>query len=117
MEGRYILWLFSLLVLTLSGCATHSAYWQEAPPLAEGKGRIWVYRTGKFLGRMNHPVMHVGSAVAGDVEQGRAFYVDVPAGDYLLECTGMGWGKCDLTISAGETKYVRVKSSFWAGFE
>ena len=61
--------------------------------------------------------MHVGSEVAGDVEQGRAFYVDVPAGDYTLECTGMGWGKCDLTVSAGETKCVRVKSSIQAGFE
>jgi hypothetical protein len=117
MKGRYVLGSCCVLVLVLTGCATRSAYWQEAPRLAEGQGRVWFYRTGKFWGRMNHPVMHVGSVVAGDVEQGRAFYVDVPAGNYLVECTGMGWGKCDLSVSAGETKYVRVKSSVRAGFE
>lgn len=117
MQGRYILGFCYLLALLVSGCATSSKYWEAAPPLADGKGRIWFYRTGKFWGAGNHPVMHVGPIVTGDVEKGKAFYVDVPAGGYVLECSGMGWGKCNIGVSAGETKYVRVKSSFWAGFE
>jgi len=116
MKGRHVLPFFFVLVLI--GCATNnSKYWETAPPLAEGKGRVWFYRTGRFWGAGNHPVMHVGSVVAGDVEKGKAFYVDVSPGDYVLECTGMGWGKCNINLSAGETTYVRLKLSFWAGFE
>jgi hypothetical protein len=117
MKGRLLLGLLFVAVSLFCGCATGSRYWQTEPPLAEGKGRIWFYRTAKFWGGGNQPVMHVGSAVAGNFEPGKAFYVDVQPGDYVLECSGMGWAKCNLNLAAGETKYVRLSLSFWAGFE
>jgi hypothetical protein len=117
MKGRYIVGFVCLSVLLLTGCTTNSKYWEMTPPLAEGEGRIWFYRTGKFWGAGNQPVLHVGSVVAGNVEKGKAFYLDVPAGDYVLECTGMGWGKCEINVPAGKTKYVRLKLSAQAGFE
>ena len=117
MKGRLILGFICLFVSLLTGCETSSKYWEGAPALAEGKARIWFYRTGKFWGGGNQPAMHVGSVVAGNVEPGRAFYIDVPAGDYVLECTGMGWAKCNISLSAGATKYVRLKLSARSGFE
>jgi hypothetical protein len=116
MKGRGILALLFVSVALLSGCKTTSSNQQTPPPLADGKGRIWFYRPAKFFGAGIQPVMHVGEAVAGTVGSGKAFYVDMPAGDYVLECSGMGRGVCSVSLLAAETKYIRLRLSFWAGF-
>lgn len=109
MKGCFVLFGVALSICLLSGCASApktSNYARTAPPLAEGRGRIWFYAL-KRGGVEFDPAVHVNYATVGAVQKYKCFYKDFPPGNYLVECTTEWRGTCQVKLFAGETKYVR----------
>jgi hypothetical protein len=107
------------LALTLAafcGCQTASektSAWQLVPPIAQGQSRIWFYRPGTFFGKGITPVVEINYETVGEVELGKALYVDRPPGNYVVEYKvhGMRAGKDYMELAAGMTRYVRLKQA------
>src|ERR1700733_4222177 len=110
MKGRDTAFLLGLLAVLFSGCATGSKsadYWRTAPPLAKGQGRIWIYWPGASW-RKSEFNIQLNYASIGASQEGRAFYLDRPPGNYLVEASQIGQTKCYAKLFAGEELYVRM---------
>jgi len=89
MKGAAIL-ITGLAVLLLEGCVSmpnFTEYANRLPPPMQGEGRIWFYRQPRFVGY---------------------FYVDRPAGNYVVTCETEQINECRLVLSPQSTKYVRL---------
>ena len=76
---KWLLWV-SVLLLIATGCAARGPV-AEAP-IPAGQGRIWVYRNWLPSESLNLANIEVNGAYFGSVENGGAFYRDVPPGAY-----------------------------------
>ena len=100
----------------LAACATGKSV-TEAPeaqvPLAPGKARIAVYRTG-ILGAAVQPAVSVDGRKTGSCTPNGVFYVDVRPGKH--EITASTEVTETLTVNAGANRVTYVECSIGIGF-
>ena len=72
----------SALLLVATGCAARAPV-AEAP-IPAGQGRIWVYRNWLPSESLNLANIQANGVYFGSVENGGAFYRDVPPGTYHI---------------------------------
>ena len=90
------------------------AYGQDAKQLAppkQGYGRIWFYRQSRFIGGGIQPPVLLNGEKIGKARSGGSFYVDRPAGTYVVTCENEQINECRVVITARSTKYVRLSTS------
>ncbi|HTL12331.1 MAG TPA: DUF2846 domain-containing protein [Bdellovibrionota bacterium] len=103
-----------LIVLFASGCASpgpkYSSVRHDIPALKAGEGRIYVYRQPAFLnmGAGLQPDVDLNGKVIGTARVDVVTFIDVAAGTYKISCTTEKTNELELTVTAGETKYVRL---------
>jgi hypothetical protein len=93
----------------LSGCATGKTITQSEkslPPVAEGMGRIVVYRTG-LLGAAVQPTVSIAGAPKGKCTPNGAFLVDVAPGDHVVSAKTEVMRETLVHVTAGQSSYVR----------
>jgi hypothetical protein len=78
---KWLRWAGVLLLIT-TGCAARAPV-AEAP-IPAGQGRIWVYRTWLPSESLNLANIQTNGVYFGSVENGGAFYRDVPPGTYHI---------------------------------
>jgi hypothetical protein len=126
MAGDAVLWprvwrlSVSTLLLLTTGCAAR-------PPVAEtpipaGQARIWVYRNWLPSESLNLANVDVNGVYFGSVENGGAFYRDVPPGAYHI--VPESWANnpetrpsmdANVTVVPGQQLYIKVvDSTSWA---
>ena len=71
-----------LLMLSAAACATSPA--PQVSALLPGQARIWFYRTWLPSESLNLANIDVNGVYFGSVENGGAFYRDVPPGNYHI---------------------------------
>ncbi len=105
----------AFVTLVASGCATGPQCKEVAssiPTLKETQGRIYFYRTNSMIGAALQPSIKVNGEAVGTSKPGGFFFVDEPAGQYVVS-TATGTEKSvSFKLDAGETKYVRTSVGF-----
>ena len=108
--------LFSVLFLAfiITGCASTSktsesksneAKTFEAP---DGKGTVFLYRTGRAVGAAGQLSVRVNSTPAGGTGPGTFFRWDFKPGTYtFLSSTGESSAVVELDVKAGQVYYLR----------
>jgi hypothetical protein len=99
------------LVLALDGCVSmpkFTEYAHRLPPLVQDEGRIWFYRQSRFVGSAIQPSVLLNGEKIGNAKPGGYFYVDRPAGKYVVTCETEQINECRLVLEPGSTKYVRL---------
>jgi hypothetical protein len=117
---RWLMRLASGLLLLATGCA-------HRPPVAEvpipaGQARIWVYRTWLPSESLNLANIEANGVFFGSVENGGAFYRDVPPGTYHI--VPESWAHdpsttpnqdTNVAVAPGQQVYIKiVDSTSWA---
>jgi hypothetical protein len=98
----------------VSGCATgvpYSSMASSIPPLKDGEGRIFFYRSASRVGAALTPELRLNGAVVGKSQAGGFFFVDRPAGTYQAAATTEVEKTLSLSLDEGEIKYVRASPS------
>jgi hypothetical protein len=72
-----------------SGPVTQSA----ASPAATGTGRLYLYRQGRFLGKITHFSAYVGDTFLAEIHNAEYASMEVPAGTVLITAAGPIIGK------------------------
>jgi Protein of unknown function (DUF2846) len=104
---------FPLFVLCslMIGCVSMPNFAENAkrfPPPEQGKERIWFYRQSRFVGSGIQPSVLLNGEKIGKARPGGYFYVDRPAGNYVVTCETEQINECRLFLAPGSTKYVRL---------
>jgi len=110
MKGAPIL-ITGLAVLLLEGCVSmpnFTEYAKRLPPPMQGEGRIWFYRQSRFVGSGIQPSVLLNGEKIGKARPGGYFYVDRPAGNYVVTCETEQINECRLVLAPQSTKYVRL---------
>lgn len=105
----------SFVALVASGCASGPQYKDLAssiPTLKESQGRIYFYRSNSMVGSAVQPDIRLNGTVVGESKPGGFFYVDEPAGTYVVSTATETEKTATFTLDAGETKYVRTRIGF-----
>ncbi|WP_250486564.1 DUF2846 domain-containing protein [Caballeronia sp. GaOx3] len=105
----------AFVTLVASGCASGPQYKDVAssiPTLKESQGRIYFYRSNSMFGAALQPNINLNGALVGQSKPGGFFYVDEPAGKYIVSTTTETEKTVSFTLDAGETKYVRTSVGF-----
>jgi hypothetical protein len=82
------------------------------PSLPKDKGRIYFYRLAKVWGAALRPKIRLNGETIGRPLGGRFFFKDVDPGTYEIAIRTEALRKVVLTISAGQTQYVRMSVGF-----
>ncbi len=108
-------WLMKLAAVAatavaLAGCAgpQYQSLQGRIPPIAQGNGRIYFYQPQTTPVAAAQQKLRVNQDVVGRNKPGSFFFVDRPAGSYVvtnLYWTGEG---VSFRLDAGQTRYVRV---------
>lgn len=100
-------------VLLVAGCAGTGAKHEEMamPGLKGGEGRIYFYRQTALMGVILSPDVRLNRDVVGEAKAGSFFYVDRPAGNYVVTSSAEAEKPLAFRLSPGETKYVRMEMS------
>jgi hypothetical protein len=107
----------SSLVLTsalLAGCASGPRLSEKRasiPPIPEGNGRIYFYRTTTF-GAAIQPGIRLNGEKVGVAKPRGVFYVDRPPGPYEVETKTEVTRKLSLSLDPAQTQYVRFNMGF-----
>jgi hypothetical protein len=78
---KWLLWASALLLIT-TGCAARAPVVEA--PIPAGQARIWIYRNWLPSESLNLANIDVNGVYFGSVENGGAFYRDVPPGNYHI---------------------------------
>lgn len=94
----------------LAGCAgpKYESVQGRIPPIAQGNGRIYFYQPQATITAAVQQKLRVNQDVVGRNKPGSFFFVDRPAGSYVvtnLYWTGEG---VSFMLDAGQTRYVRI---------
>jgi Protein of unknown function (DUF2846) len=103
--------LLLLTIVGLIGCVSmpnFTEYAHRLPPPGQGEGRIWFYRQSRFVGGGIQPSVLLNGEKIGKARPGGYFYVDRPAGNYVITCETEQINECRLVLEPGSTKYVRL---------
>lgn len=79
-------------------------------PLPEDQGRIYFYRLAKLWGAGLYPKIRLNGEAIGKPIAGRFFLKDVEPGTYEITIRTEVLRKLVLTISAGQTRHVRISA-------
>ena len=85
---------------------------QALPPLDPAKGRVIMYRTSS-MGATYIPEVLLNGEKVGRPNRPGVFFRDVPPGSYAVSTT-MTPRVANFALAAGEKKYVRLTSGFFA---
>ncbi len=109
----------------LAGCAVPSAqelaeknrlFTSYPPP---GQGRIWTFRADLPEFTRQEPFVRINGRIVGVALLGRAYYRDVPPGDYEVSVDSEGvapYQFAHFALAPGQTAYVAIDAnSWWAG--
>ena len=114
---RRMLWASGLgLLLMASGCAEPPGTAQvavAAPPVPAGQARVWFYRPLEPYGSLNLAGIDMNGSYVGAVENGKAFYRDVPPGHYHIAPQSFGRDvnqDRDVDLAPGQQLYVKIVS-------
>lgn len=103
------------VTLVASGCASGPQYKEVAssiPTLKEAQGRIYFYRSNSMFGAALQPSINLNGTSVGKSQPGGFFYVDEPAGQYVVSTTTETEKTVSFKLDAGETKYVKTSVGF-----
>lgn len=101
----------SAATLLATGCASGPEFKDVAssiPTIKETQGRIYFYRSNSMFGAALQPDINLNDQVVGKSKPGGFFYVDEPAGDYVVSTTTETRKTLSFKLEAGETKYVKT---------
>lgn len=103
----------------ISGCASGPSFEEYSGTMdavSADNGRIYIYRVSG-LGAAIQPKVRINDEVVGKAVPKGFFYVDKPAGQYVISTTTEAERNLSLGLAAGEEKYVRleVKMGLFAG--
>jgi hypothetical protein len=88
---------------------TYATLHASEPALATGMARIYFYRDSGIMGVAIQPTIMIdGVSAGGRAKPGDYFYVDRPAGTYVVSTTTEKKEAVTLTLSAGQSMYVRM---------
>jgi hypothetical protein len=110
MVGMRFITTLCLLVFSSVTAWADEDWISRLPSPAAGMGRIVIYRVPGFLGAAFQPAIYVNNLKIGDAEMHRAHVIDRPPGDYEVRVRLEGTWKLNVTLAAGETRYVRLVS-------
>jgi hypothetical protein len=106
---KWLLWASALLVIA-TGCANRQPIAET--PIPAGQARIWFYRNWLPSESLNLANMNVNGAYFGSVENGGAFYRDVPPGTYHIvpESWAHDPSKQDtnVAVAPGQQVYIKI---------
>ena len=121
-------WSLGIMILAiavLAGCAVespeqvaekHRLLTSYPPP---GEGRIWIFRTDLPEITRETPYVRINGQIVGVALLGRAFYRDVPPGNYEVTVDSRGVAPSQFAhfgLAPGQTAYVAIDAnSWWAG--
>ena len=109
---KWLLWV-SVLLLIATGCAARGPV-AEAP-IPAGQGRIWVYRVWLPSESLNLANIQANGVYFGSVENGGAFYRDVPPGTYHV--VPESWAHdpnttpkqdTNVAVTSGQQAYIKI---------
>lgn len=112
---RWPHWASGLLLIA-AGCAEPSATTRVAvapPPVPPGQARVWFYRPLEPYGSLNLARIEMNGSYVGAVENGSAFYRDVPPGHYHIAPESFGRDvnqDKDVDLGPGQQLYVKIVS-------
>ena len=113
MQSRHLLFVFSLVLLLLTGCASGPKYSEVASgfdSLDSEKGRIYIYRPSA-VGAAVQPKVKLNGEVIGQAISHGFFFVDRAPGEYQIMTSTEVDRSLSLTLDKGETRYVRLNIS------
>ncbi|WP_192579579.1 DUF2846 domain-containing protein [Achromobacter xylosoxidans] len=100
----------AVMAVALAGCAgtRYETAAAQIPPIPQGQGRIYFYQLHPNLVTTRQQKLRVNGVVVGRNKQGGFFFVDRPAGSYVV--TSLYWTDSGVSfmLDAGQTRYVRV---------
>lgn len=112
---------FALAALMLSALPVSAAYAADTtyatlhasePAIAAGQGRIYFYREDGLLGVAIQPTIMIdGVSAGGRAKPGDYFYIDRPAGTYVVSTETEKKETRNVTVVAGEPVYVKFEVS------
>jgi uncharacterized protein (DUF2141 family) len=105
----------AFVAFVASGCASGPQYKDVAssiPTLKEAQGRIYFYRSNSMFGAALQPSINLNGQVVGKSQPGGFFYVDEPAGQYVVSTATETEKTVSFKLDAGETKYVKTSVGF-----
>jgi hypothetical protein len=103
--------VMAIALVLLEGCVSmpnFTEYARRLPPPTQGEGRIWFYRQSRFAGSGIQPSVLLNGEKIGKARPGGYFYVDRPAGNYLVTCETEQINECRLVLAPQSTRYVRL---------
>ena len=109
MSGKWIA-ACVLAALVSVGCASGPKYTEieaRIPPVADGNGRIFFYRTQR-VGAAIQPQVRVNDEPVGPAKARGFFFVDRPEGDYEVACSTEVKNRQTLRLESKETRYVKL---------
>jgi hypothetical protein len=110
---RRLLWASGLLLI-VAGCVEPPATVPAAaPPIASGQARVWFYRPWEPSESLNLALIDMNDNYVGAVENGGAFYRDVPPGHYRIAPESFGRDTNqdrNVDLAPGQQLYVKVVS-------
>jgi len=100
----------AIVAALLAGCAgsRYESLHGRIPPIAEGNGRIYFYQPQPASMAAAQQKLRVNKEVVGRNKPGSFFFVDRPAGSYVI--TNLYWtgDGVSFMLDAGQTRYVRI---------
>ncbi|AUA57601.1 Protein of uncharacterised function (DUF2846) [Achromobacter spanius] len=103
------------IVTVLAGCAggKYEALQGSIPPIAQGNGRIYFYQPQPTNLAAAQQKMRVNGEVVGRNKPGAFFFVDRPAGSYVV--TNLYWtgDGVSFMLDPGQTRYIRVMAEVY----
>ena len=101
--------LFATAVV--AGCASGPSYQEQAAqmqPVDAANGRIYIYRKSAF-GAAVQPKVRINGEEVGKAQPKGFFYVDLSPGTYDISASTEAERNLNVTLDAGEEKYVRLE--------
>jgi hypothetical protein len=103
----WLLWASGLMLIA-AGCAERPLVETPIPP---GQARIWFYRNWLPSESLNLANLEVDGVYVGSVENGGAFYRDVPPGTYHI--APQSWARdfnqdTNVALVPGQQVYVKI---------
>jgi len=98
-------------LLVAASCAQPAVTPANAPPVPAGQARIWFYRGWLPSESLNLANIDMNGVYVGSIENGGAFYRDVPPGTYHV--APQSWARdvnqdTNVTLVPGQQAYVKV---------
>lgn len=109
-------------IFALIGCAGNAAIMKKemaANPVADGKGRIVIYRPDELVGSAGKIDILIDGEVIASLAKESVFYKDAKEDEYDVQLgKAFGGDVIKVKVNAGETAYVKIYASartVWGG--